>query len=83
MLALEENAENYLRKILAGLPNDHAKIVKEKFDDLAETLLKGYIEESQRIEKVNLSQCKGLMASLAAQMPPNIKNEILEAVEER
>lgn len=83
MIELEENAGEYLKKILTGLPSDHARIVKESFDDMAETLLRGYIEESQRIEKMNLSQCKGLMASLTEQMPPNIKNEILEAIEQR
>ena len=83
MIELEKDAEDYFNKILTQLPADHARIVKENFDDMAETLLKGYMEESQRIGKINLSQCKGLMASLAEQMPPNIKNEILEAVEER
>jgi hypothetical protein len=83
MIELEENAGEYLKKILAGLPSDHARIVKERFDSMAETLLMGYIEESQRIEKMNLSQCKGLMASLTEQMPPNIKDEILETIEER
>ena len=80
MIALDENAEDYFRKILSMLPTDHVKLVNERFGDMAETLLKGYIEESQAIEKINLSQCKGLIAHLAEQVPPNIKDEIMAAV---
>ncbi len=80
MIALDENAEGYFKRILSTLPTDHVKLVNERFYDMAETLLKGYMEESQAIEKINLSQCKGLIASLAEQVPPNIKDEILEAI---
>ena len=80
MIALDENAEDYFKQILSMLPADHVKLVNERFDDMADTLLKGYIEESQAIEKINLSQCKGLIASLAEQVPPNIKDEIVAAV---
>jgi len=80
MIALDENAEDYFKKVLSTLPPDHVRVVNETFDDMAETLLKGYIEESQAIEKINLSQCKGLIASLAEQVPPNIKDEIMAAV---
>jgi len=80
MIALDENAEDYFKKILSMLPADHVKLVNERFCDMSETLLKGYIEESQAIEKINLSQCKGLIASLAEQVPPNIKDEIIAAV---
>ena len=80
MIALDENAQDYLKKVLSTLPPDHVRVVNERFDDLAETLVKGYIEESQAIEKINLSQCKGLIASLAGQVPPDIKDEIMAAV---
>jgi hypothetical protein len=80
MIALDENAQDYFKKVLSMLPTDHVKLVNERFDDMAETLVKGYIEESQAIEKINLSQCKGLIASLAEQVPPNIKDEIMAAV---
>jgi hypothetical protein len=80
MIALDENAEDYLKKVLSTLPPDHVRVVNERFDDLAETLVRGYIEESQAIEKINLSQCKGLLASLAEQVPPTIKDEIMVAV---
>ena len=80
MIALDENAQDYFKKVLSMLPTKHVKLVNERFDDMAETLLKGYIEESQAVEKINLSQCKGLIASLAEQVPPNIKDEIMAAV---
>lgn len=80
MVELEKDAEDYLKNIFTRLPSDHAKIVKERFDEMAEDLAKGFIEESQRIKKINLSQCKALITSLSKQMPPNIKNEILEKV---
>ena len=80
MIALDESARDYFEKILSMIPPDHVKVVNERFDDMAETLLKGYIEETQAVEKINLSQCKGLIASLAEQVPPNIKDEIMAAV---
>ena len=82
MIALEESAGEFLRKILAGLAGDDARIVKDRFEEMAEALLTGYMEEAQRTEEMNLSQCRGLMASVAEQMPPKIKDEILEVVKE-
>lgn len=83
MIALERNAEHYLKEILTGLPSDHAKMVEERFSDITETLRKGHIDELQGAEKITLSQCKGLLASVARQMPPNVKDEMLEATAKR
>jgi hypothetical protein len=82
MIALEGNAEQYLKKVLAALPADHAGIVRERFGDITKTFRKGYIDDLQGSEKITLSQCKGLLASVVEQMPPDIQNEILEAAKE-
>jgi hypothetical protein len=80
MIALESRAEDYLEKVLAGLPTGHAIILRERFNDIAKIFRKGYIDDLQGAEKITLSQCKGLLASVAEQMPPDIRDEILEAV---
>jgi hypothetical protein len=83
MIALDSNAEQYLKKVLAALPADHAGIVRERFGDITKTFRKGHLDDLQGSDKITLSQCKGLLASVAEQMPPNIQNEILSAVAEK
>jgi len=83
MIALEGNAEQYLKKVLAALPADHAGIVRERFGDITKTFRKGYIDDLQGSEKITLSQCKGLLTSVTEQMPPDIQHEILSAAAER
>jgi hypothetical protein len=83
MIALEGNAEQYLKKVLSALPADHAGIVRERFGDITMTFRKGHIDDLQGSEKITLSQCKGLLASVAEQMPPDIQSEILSAAAEK
>lgn len=81
MIKLERNAEEYLQRILARLPADHAAIVQQRFGDITDTFRGSHIDELQGADSITLSQCKGLLSSVAQQMPPNIKDEVMKAAE--